>query len=115
MAVDIPANGMQTQSMDLATTWARTDVNSVVCGEYSWPDGRTFCGQYRNDQKQGFGIFTWKDGRRFEGFWEQGKQHGFGVTMMVVSDLGRRSPIDCYDVFHFPTRRMVTLSPSFAP
>jgi len=50
------------------------------CGKYSWPDGRTFCGQYADDQKQGFGIFTWKDGRRFEGFWHQGKQHGWGVT-----------------------------------
>mmetsp|Transcript_87382 Transcript_87382/g.137953 ORF Transcript_87382/g.137953 Transcript_87382/m.137953 type:complete len:81 (-) Transcript_87382:61-303(-) len=47
---------------------------------YTWPDGRSFCGQYTNDQKQGFGIFAWKDGRRFEGYWQAGKQHGHGIT-----------------------------------
>ena len=26
-------------------------------GEFSWPDGRKYFGDYVNDKKQGFGVF----------------------------------------------------------
>ena len=47
-------------------------------GEFSWPDGRAYIGDYEDDKKQGYGIFIWPDGRKYEGFWLNGKQHGKG-------------------------------------
>jgi hypothetical protein len=28
-------------------------------GEFTWPDGRKYFGQYKADKKDGFGIFEW--------------------------------------------------------
>ena len=50
-------------------------------GNYKWPDGRRYEGEYENDKKhvimiikvKGFGSYIWNDGRRYEGFWLNGK------------------------------------------
>lgn len=42
-------------------------------GEFTWPDGRNYIGDYVNDKKEGFGIFTWPDGREYSGTWLKGK------------------------------------------
>ena len=47
-------------------------------GTFSWGDGRSYTGDYKNDQKHGYGIYIWPDGRRFEGMWQDGKQNGEG-------------------------------------
>jgi hypothetical protein len=28
-------------------------------GEFSWPDGRKYVGEYKMDKKNGYGIFEW--------------------------------------------------------
>ena len=28
-------------------------------GEFLWPDGRRYQGGYRDDKKEGYGIFEW--------------------------------------------------------
>lgn len=38
-------------------------------GYYTWPDGRTYQGEYFADKKHGFGVYTWPDGRIYEGTW----------------------------------------------
>ena len=48
-------------------------------GTFTWPDGRTYAGQFVNDRKEGHGVFTWSDGRTYEGGWKDGKQHGEGI------------------------------------
>ena len=45
---------------------------------FKWPDGRKYEGEYKNDKKEGYGIFYWPDGRIFKGNWYEGKQHGEG-------------------------------------
>jgi hypothetical protein len=30
-------------------------------------------GEYKNDKKEGFGVYKWADGRRYEGMWKDGK------------------------------------------
>jgi L1 cell adhesion molecule like protein len=42
-------------------------------GEFNWPDGRKYIGEYRDDKKEGQGLFIWPDGRRYEGSWLDGK------------------------------------------
>ena len=47
-------------------------------GKFLYPDGRIYEVMFRDDLKNGFGIFYWTDGRRYEGNWLHGKQHGRG-------------------------------------
>ena len=35
-------------------------------------------GFYKNDKKDGFGIYYWPNNRFFIGFWKAGKQNGVG-------------------------------------
>ena len=47
-------------------------------GIFTWPDGRRYEGEYRNDKKEGFGTFYWNDGKIYKGNWKKGKQCGEG-------------------------------------
>ena len=48
-------------------------------GVFTWPDGRRYEGEYRNDLKDGYGTFKWRDGREYSGRWFHGRQHGEGI------------------------------------
>ena len=48
-------------------------------GVYTWPDGRKYDGEYKDDKKDGQGTYTWPDGKRYEGGWKDSKQHGEAV------------------------------------
>lgn len=41
-------------------------------GNFTWPDGRKYIGEYIEDKKHGYGQFIWPDGRTFEGQWFNG-------------------------------------------
>ena len=47
-------------------------------GTFTWPDGRKYVGQYKNDKKEGYGEFEWSDGKKYKGNWLNGKQNGEG-------------------------------------
>ena len=36
---------------------------------FTWPDGRKYVGEYKNDKKHGYGEFFWYDGREYKGYW----------------------------------------------
>ena len=38
-------------------------------GEFIWPDGTSYKGEYVDDKRQGQGIFKWPDGRKYDGNW----------------------------------------------
>merc|ERR1719161_2044364 len=57
-------------------------------GIFSWTNGRSYMGEYRNDQKEGYGWFKWPDGSQYEGEWRDGKQHGSGT---FLSGLGEKT------------------------
>jgi hypothetical protein len=48
-------------------------------GEYRWPEGGKYIGEYDNNIKEGKGIFYWTNGRVYEGDFAKGKPHGFGI------------------------------------
>lgn len=49
-------------------------------GEFKWKDGKTYVGEYKNDKKDGFGIYYWKEPnpKAYIGFWKNGKHDGIG-------------------------------------
>ena len=47
-------------------------------GEFIWNQDKKYCGFYKNDKKDGFGIFKTKGNKFFVGFWKEGKQEGIG-------------------------------------
>lgn len=48
-------------------------------GEFFWSDGKKYKGFYKNDKKEGFGIFYWANPPRiYIGYWKNGKQDGIG-------------------------------------
>ena len=42
-------------------------------GEFIWPDGKKYKGNYIEDKKEGYGEFFWPDGRIYRGNWLEGK------------------------------------------
>lgn len=50
-------------------------------GEFTWPNGNTYVGDWEDDQMHGEGVLTRSDGRRYEGSFVAGKADGFGVQM----------------------------------
>lgn len=57
-------------------------------GKFTWPDGSSYDGSYKNDKKHGQGTFRWGGVHKengipmekcvYEGQWENGKQNGKG-------------------------------------
>ena len=47
-------------------------------GIFTWPDGRRFEGEYKEDKKEGYGELEWNKGKKYKGNWKNGKQHGEG-------------------------------------
>ena len=48
-------------------------------GEYIWPDGRKYKGEWKDNRIHGWGVFTWSDGRKYTGNYVNDKKHGFGI------------------------------------
>ncbi|TNV82078.1 hypothetical protein FGO68_gene410 [Halteria grandinella] len=56
------------------------DEGYLRTGNGSWlqEDGVTYLGEWKDDQKHGFGKFTWLSGAIYEGEWVNGKKQGQG-------------------------------------
>lgn len=42
-------------------------------GTLSWPDGKSYEGEFVDDKRDGAGLFKWGDGKVYEGQWKNGK------------------------------------------
>ena len=51
---------------------------------FNWTSGNIYKGNYRNDEREGFGEMLWTDGSSYKGDWKNGIQHGYGI--MQFSD-----------------------------
>jgi hypothetical protein len=47
-------------------------------GTFNWPDGRSYEGNYLNDEKDGHGIFCLANGSKYIGNWKHGVPDGIG-------------------------------------
>lgn len=52
---------------------------SLKKGVYSWSDGRTYKGDWKNNKMDGKGDFSWADGRKYSGEYADDKKQGYGV------------------------------------
>ncbi|KAM3142231.1 hypothetical protein pb186bvf_005640 [Paramecium bursaria] len=51
---------------------------SMVKGNFEWPDGSVYEGEFRNGQFHGEGTYIWSDDRRYTGEWVNGQMEGLG-------------------------------------
>ena len=42
-------------------------------------DGRSYYGEWKDNQIHGFGVHTWPDGRKYMGQWRNNQMHGIGL------------------------------------
>ena len=52
-------------------------------GVFTWNNGNKYIGYYKNEYKNGFGMFLWsfKPLVAYIGFWNKGKIHGVGINI----------------------------------
>jgi hypothetical protein len=71
-------------------------------GEYSFPDGRVYKGDWKDSKIQGAGVMHFPDGRMYKGQWCAGvpclseADHCFGLD--IVSPVDLNAPLDARDV-----------------
>lgn len=59
--------------------WHMGQWHGTVRNEAQFPNGDSYVGTYRLDQRHGPGLYRWKDGRTYEGNFEQDLRHGEGL------------------------------------
>lgn len=52
-------------------------------GEFYWPKGTIYRGQYEKDQRHGKGEMIWSLEKRFRGSWAYGLRHGYGELIQI--------------------------------
>jgi hypothetical protein len=50
-------------------------------GVWTRPDGTVYVGEWENDKPHGQGTLTWPTGKKFTGEWINGKRHGSGIEI----------------------------------
>lgn len=40
-----------------------------------------YTGDWKNDKKEGYGIYVWDDGQKYEGYWKNNLRHGNGTVI----------------------------------
>ena len=48
-------------------------------GKFFWPNGNSYEGDFKNDFRDGLGVYKLKNGERHEGEWKNGKKNGKGI------------------------------------
>ena len=54
---------------------------------FTFKNGAEYTGQWKGDQRSGFGIQVWPDGAKYEGQWKANKAHGKGIFWHVDGDV----------------------------
>ena len=61
--------------------------NEITEGTITYPDGRSYTGQWKFRERSGQGTLTWPDGRKYTGEFRHDQRHGKGT--MIFPD-GRK-------------------------
>lgn len=49
-------------------------------------EGESYLGEWKNDERNGYGIQIWPDGRKYTGVWKSNRQNGKGVLTNATGD-----------------------------
>jgi hypothetical protein len=55
--------------------------NEIIEGTITYPDGRTYSGQWKFRERSGQGTLTWPDGRKYTGEFKNDQRHGKGTLI----------------------------------
>lgn len=55
-------------------------------GEFMWPNGQIYKGQYKSNKKHGDGELHWTNGMVFIGKWNWGMKEGEGIVRSASGD-----------------------------
>ena len=69
-------NNELTDTKDNQIYYAKAYVNTI---EYSWPDGTSYIGGYKDGEADGYGEMTFPDIGTYKGHFVSGKRNGFGT------------------------------------
>lgn len=57
----------------------------------NYPDGSTYCGAWKQNDRHGFGKYVYPNGDRFEGIWTNDSKHGVGNYKFAEADISIRA------------------------
>src|SRR6516162_10068027 len=57
----------------------RNQVWAECTGDYGYPDGSRYVGEFRDNKKNGQGTYTFSDGDKYVGDWRDSKRNGRGT------------------------------------
>ena len=60
-------------------------LNLITKGILTWPNGDIYEGEYKDDNRNGFGIYKYSNGNRYEGEFKNDKQHGKGKITFKIN------------------------------
>jgi len=69
-----------------ATVTSREHGKVGVKRTHVFPDGSTYTGDWKEEERTGHGVQVWRDGARYEGEWLAGNAHGQGRFMHPNGD-----------------------------
>jgi hypothetical protein len=55
-------------------------------GNYVFPNGNRYEGEWANDMKAGYGVLYYMNGERYEGYWRDDRAHGKGTLIYAHGD-----------------------------
>jgi len=56
-------------------------------GSYTYDNGETYTGEWKNGEIHGFGIYRFDNGDSYEGYWRDTQQHGLGAYWYASGDV----------------------------
>lgn len=67
---------------------------------FIWASGNTYKGEYKEDERDGYGEMKWTDGSLYQGEWTRGIQHGYG-KMIFPNGIVKEGTFE-YNVYKGP-------------
>ena len=61
----------------------RKDYTTHGQDTYSWPDGDTYAGEWKEGKKNGQGTYTWANADAYVGEWRDDKRNGRGIWTLA--------------------------------
>ena len=52
-------------------------------GVFTWSSGGIYKGNFQDDLRNGYGEMFWPNGDVYRGRWKNGKQNGKGITQLI--------------------------------